>query len=110
MRFIILPLITLAPALATTSPAVQPSPSDAVITINGAPVTVPVKAATALHQAFASAFSPPSTPGLAKRRDVANPAPVPAAGGEEGVMTPAGVLQICFEHWGIKVCYTIGTP
>ncbi|KAL4744280.1 hypothetical protein BDW72DRAFT_188896 [Aspergillus terricola var. indicus] len=113
MRFDIRSVITSALVLATGSlaaPPTQPSPSDAVITINGAFVTLPVEAANALQQAFASAYAPRSGPRLAKRQDLVDSAPAAAEAGDEDAMSPAGELQVCFEHWRFRVCYTTGKP
>ncbi|KAL4756649.1 uncharacterized protein BDW70DRAFT_164302 [Aspergillus foveolatus] len=112
MRFDILSVVTSALVLATCSLAfpAQPSPSDAVITINGALVSLPVEAANALQQAFASAYALRSDPGLVKRQDLVNPAPATAETGDESDVSPDGQLQICFEHWGFRVCYTTGKP
>ena len=112
MRFDIWSVVTSVLVLATCSLAspAQPSPFNAIISVNGALVTLPVEAANALQQAFASAYAPRSDPGLVKRQDLVNPAPATAETRDESDVSPDGELQICFEHWRFRVCYTTGKP
>jgi hypothetical protein len=39
-----------------------------------------------------------------------NPAPATTETRDESDVSPDGELQICFEHWRFKVCYTTGKP
>jgi hypothetical protein len=111
MRFDIWSVITSALVLATGSLAApaQPSPPDAVITINGALVTLPVEAANALQQAFASAYAPRSDPGLVKRQDLVNPAPAAAETRGESDVSPERELQVCFGHWSLESAIPLGS-